>query len=196
MDRLRVPLLLAALTLTVLVVAVAMTGDDPAPSTDTTTADPETTTTVATAPGATPAPTPAPTIPPTSGPPPTTDGLAVGEHPICAAWEIFSAESAGVPPQTPDEIRLDNERHLAFYSQAVQLLDGAEREAVAGLLAYHEERAAFWPRWGWDVDAYLLDSFDDPDVPRVPWPTAESADGWRQTLTDRCGLEFVVEDGA
>lgn len=193
MDRTRLTLLLGAVVVVVVgavVVASRGGGDEPP---DVVTAEPSDAPSDTVA-EATPVPTTIATT--TSAPETTIPEPLVGEHPICAAWDTFLAEGDGLGFDTPEEIRIDNERHLAFYSAAVELLEGAEREAAAGLLAHHQERAAFWPRWGWDFDAYLLESSSDPDLPAVPWPTTESADGWRETLTNRCGLEFEIEEGA
>lgn len=200
MDRARLPLLLglAVVAIVLTVIVATRRGGDDGPPDDATAAAVTSTTAVTAEPTATVPSASATTTPDTTAASTTAAvaELAVGEHPICAAWDTFLAEGDGLSLDTPDDVRLDNERQLAFYRTAVELLDGVERDAAAGLLAYHEERAAFWPQWGWDFAAFDLEFFGDVDRPAIPWPTSESADGWRQTLTDRCGLEFLIEEGS
>ncbi|MEO1064980.1 MAG: hypothetical protein AAFZ07_26495 [Actinomycetota bacterium] len=144
---------------------------------------------------AAPVETVAPPEEPTPTPPPPPTEPPIGEHPVCELWDVYAADLEVLPVDTPDDLRRLNERRIAFFSEAVAVLDGDERRAAAHFLTYHEDLAAFWPPFGWDPDAYTLALIEDPDgAPELPWPDFGADARWRQTLTDRCGLEFEIED--
>jgi hypothetical protein len=123
---------------------------------------------------------------PSSDPASTT----AGDNPLCVAYDEFQTATDGhLPVEGPDDLEIVSTATLAFYTEAVDLVDPSIQGAFAEMLLYSQTRYDYSEAFEWNPSPPLEELLDNPP-PTAPAAATQTV---TQVLEDQCGVEIVVE---
>jgi len=144
-------------------------------------------TTVAAAFAGTTITTSAPSSTPTTSMQTSTTG---GEDPLCVAYEGFQTATDGhLPVEGPDDLEVVRTASLAFYTEAVELVDEADQGPFAEFLLYEQAIYDFYEAYEWNPSPPLEELVASPP-PTAPATATQTV---IQVLEDQCGVVVVTE---
>ena len=177
---------MSALRVVGLVVALAAVGVGVAFAVGAFEEDPPPTTVAAATPGTTVTTSAPPSAAPTSEPASTT----AGDDRLCVAYDEFQTATAiHLPVESPDDLEIVSTATLAFYTEAVELVDPSVQGAFAEMLLYSQARYDYSEAFEWNPSPPLEELLDNPP-PTAPAAAIRSV---TQVLEDQCGVEIIVE---
>ena len=177
---------MSALRVVGLVVALAAVGIGVAFAVGAFEEDPPPTTVAAAIAGTTLTTSASPSTAPTSEPVST---IAVDDA-LCIAYHEFQTATDGhLPVQGPDDLEIVSTATLAFYTEAVELVDGSVQGAFAELLLYSQAQYDYSEAFEWNPSPPLEELVDNPP-PTAPAAATQTV---TQVLEEQCGVEIIVE---
>jgi hypothetical protein len=123
---------------------------------------------------------------PTSEPVSTT----AGADPLCIAYDEFQTSTDGhLPVEGPDDLVIVRTASLAFFTEAVELVDEADQGAFAEFLLYEQAFYDFYEAYEWNPSPPLEELVASPP-PTSPVAATQTVS---QVLEDQCGVAAVTE---
>jgi hypothetical protein len=123
---------------------------------------------------------------PTSEPASTT----AGENPLCTSYEEFQTATDGhLPVEGAEDLEIVRTASLAFYTEAVELVDEADQGAFAEFLLYEQAIYDFYEAYEWNPSPPLEELVASPP-PTAPATATQTV---IQVLEDQCGVVVVTE---
>ena len=123
---------------------------------------------------------------------PTSEAVSTtaGDDPLCNAYDEFQTATDGhLPVEGPDDLEIVRMASLAFYTEAVELVDEAEQGAFAEFLLYEQAIYDFYEAYEWNPSPPLEELVASPP-PTTPAAATQTV---VQVLEDRCGIVGVTE---
>ncbi len=115
---------------------------------------------------------------------------SAGNDPLCVAHEqMVSATDGHLPVEGPDDLEIVRTASLAFYTEAVELVDEASQGAFAEFLLYEQAIYDFYEAYEWNPSPPLEELVDNPP-PTAPATATQTV---IQVLEDQCGVVVVTE---
>jgi len=112
------------------------------------------------------------------------------DDPLCNAYDEFQTATDGhLPVEGPDDLEIVSAATLAFYTEAVELVDPSVQGAFAELLLYSQARYDYSEAFEWNPSPPLEELLDNPP-PTAPAAATRTV---TQTLEGQCGVEIIVE---
>ncbi len=143
-------------------------------------------TTVAAASVATTVSTAAPSTSPSTEPAST----AGGDDPLCIAYDEFQTATDGhLPVDGPDDLEIVSTATLAFYTEAVELVDPSVQGAFAEMLLYSQAQYDYSEAFEWNPSPPLEEVLENPP-PTAPAAATQTVS---QVLEDQCGVVVVTD---
>jgi hypothetical protein len=123
---------------------------------------------------------------PTSEPVSTT----AGADPLCIAYGEFQTATDGhLPVEGPADLEIVRTASLAFFTEAVELVDEADQGAFAEFLLYEQAIHDFYEAYEWNPSPPLEELVASPP-PTAPVAATQTVG---QVLEDQCGVVAVTE---
>jgi len=123
---------------------------------------------------------------------PTSEAVSTtaGDDPLCVAHdELQTATDGHLPVEGPDDLEIVSTATLAFYTEAVELVDPSVQGAFAELLLYSQSRYDYSEAFEWNPSPPLEELVDNPP-PTAPAAATQTV---TQVLEDQCGVEIIGE---
>ncbi len=115
---------------------------------------------------------------------------SAGNDPLCVAHEQLVAATDGhLPVEGPDDLEIVRTASLAFYTEAVELVDDAAQGAFAEFLLYEQAVYDFYEAYEWNPSPPLEELVENPP-PTAPATATQTV---VQVLEDQCGVVVVTE---
>ena len=113
-----------------------------------------------------------------------------GDDPLCLAYEEFQTATDGhLPVEGADDLEIVRTSSLAFYTEAVELVDDAAQGAFAEFLLYEQAVYDFYEAYEWNPSPPLEELVENPP-PTAPATATQTV---IQVLEDQCGVVVVTE---
>ncbi len=93
------------------------------------------------------------------------------------------------PVEGPDDLEIVRTASLAFYTEAVELVDDAAQGAFAEFLLYEQAVYDFYEAYEWNPSPPLEELVENPP-PTAPAAATQTV---VQVLEDQCGVVVVTE---
>jgi hypothetical protein len=131
------------------------------------------------------------TSPPSSTPTTSVPASTTAEeNPLCIAYEEFQTATNGhLPVEGPEDLEAVRTASLAFYTEAVELVDAADQGAFAEFLLYEQAIYDFYEAYEWNPSPPLEELVASPP-PTAPATATQTV---IQVLEDQCGVVVVTE---
>jgi hypothetical protein len=113
-----------------------------------------------------------------------------GADPLCIAYDEFQTATDGhLPVEGPDDLEIVRTASLAFFTEAVELVDEVDQGAFAEFLLYEQAIYDFYEAYEWDPSPPLEELVASPP-PTAPVAATQTVS---QVLEDQCGVVAVTE---
>jgi|GEM_PF-4085795 hypothetical protein len=115
---------------------------------------------------------------------------SAGDNPLCIAYGEFQTATDGhLPVEGPDDLEIVRTASLAFYTEAVELVDDAAQGAFAEFVLYEQAVYDFYEAYEWNPSPPLEELVENPP-PTAPAAATQTV---VQVLEDQCGVVVVTE---